>query len=88
MAEHSAARLPLVWRAGDPEPDRRVTEVRTGYGETWRRIRVGDWNPLYRWFNGDKVRPWDMLTHNRDPLYNTARLRRMHAMYGRRKRRG
>lgn len=79
-------RLPLVWRAGAPEPDDRVSTVRTDYGETWVRVQPYTDNPDYRWWNGDKLRTWDMLTYNRGPLYNTARLRRLHAAYGRRRR--
>ncbi|MFY1686532.1 hypothetical protein [Plantactinospora sp. WMMB782] len=86
MADQTATRLPLAWRAGDPEPDNRVTEVRTGYGETWTRVRSDREHPDYRWWNGDKIRTWDMLTHNRGPLYNAARLRRLHSAYRGRRR--
>lgn len=85
MADRNAARLPLVWRAGDPQPDNRVTEVRTEF-DRWQRITPRGWNPDYCWFNGDKYRWWDGLTYNRGPVYNVARLRRLHTMYGRKRR--
>ncbi len=85
---HPAARLPLVWRAGDPEPDNRVTHVSTGphWFDQWHRVRPPREAPDYRWHNGDKIRTWDMLTHNRGPVFNTARLR--HTRTLKRQRRG
>lgn len=74
--------LPPRWAAGDPEPDGRVTEVVTCDGQRWRRIsHTSDLD--YRWTDGDKTRPWNMLLCNRGPLVNAARLSAVHSAYRR-----
>ncbi|WP_146167561.1 hypothetical protein [Micromonospora sp. MH33] len=73
-------RLPYVWRYPDPEPDDRVTRVFAGpsWWQQWTRVPPPHKDfPDYHWFNGDKYRPWNMLTRNRGPMYNTERFTHM-----------
>lgn len=97
MADRSASRLPLVWRAGDPEPSAPIRVRCTCCAHTWMGTPLRPWKRIsrphlgvgdYRWWNGDKLRSWDMLTRNHGPLVNVDRLRRLHAAYGRRRRHG
>lgn len=79
---------PWRWHAGDPEPDQRITTVRTVNGDLWWRVRPYSRAPEhagYTWWNGDKLRTWPMLTNNRGPVHNVARLAALHTAYRRRR---
>lgn len=80
MHKPPAARLPLVWRRSDPEPDSRITRVIGGpsWWQQWTRVRPKlKHAPEYCWSNTDRLRPWSMLRGW--PMFNAERL-----SYGRR----
>lgn len=90
MKHSNGSNLQLCWYPDDPEPDERVTRVRTGKEPGWRRawvrIPTHGWDESYHWWNTDKTRPWIMLPNRGTPTYNLARLSRIRKMYRSKKR--
>lgn len=97
MADRAAARLPLTYGPDSPEPTTPIRLRCTCCTCAWSGKPLQPWQRIghphpgagdYRWFNGDKLRTWPMLTHNHGPLVNVDRLSRIRAAYRRRNRRG